>query len=139
MAGVFTQLKTYPEVKQKNPKERIEIIVGGDRAFLPPMDKDGEGRDEMYSCSTNAYSLSFRKWIEVSNILISEETLKHYTAEEMLAHFIWEITWYGPEERMLEKGKEMLESVKKLKKDVKKHPENVRPISELFDNKKKKK
>ena len=141
MEGVLTRdLKSIAKKKQKDPKEQIEICVAGERELLPLATKENEweGRDESYNCGTNKYSLSFRPWKDTANIRVSEESLRCYKIEELLAHYIWEITWYGPEEKMMEHGKELMKRAKEIKKDIKKHPENIRPISELFEDKNKK-
>ena len=116
---VFMQIMTYPKRKHKDPDERIEIIVGGMRDERKPYSQENEenGRDEFYATSTNKYSLSFRKWAEVSNIIIDTETLKRYTAEELLAHFLYELTWYGSEQEMEEKAQDLVSSCEEFKRD----------------------
>lgn len=107
----FEKIKSFKKVPQKDIKERIVIDIGGVRELV--LDRDE--RDEFYAVSTNKFSLSFRPWKDVSNILISKDTLKHYTPEEIIAHFIWEITWYGNEEQMMKRGKELEEILKDIK------------------------
>lgn len=105
---VYNKLLKLREEKQKCPGEELEIACNKD-IF-------GDLDDSFYSVHTNRYSLSFRKWREVSSIPISEDTLNHYKIEEILAHFIWEITFYGDEEQMIKKGKELLGIHKKILK-----------------------
>ena len=54
--------------------------------------------DDYYDISVNRrHSMSFRPWRELLNMPISEDTLMHYTFRDILAHFIYEITFYGSE------------------------------------------
>lgn len=128
----FEKIKSFKKVAQKNPKERIVLSIGGERKIV--LDRDE--RDEFYSMSTNMFSMSFRPWKEVSNILIAKDTLAHYTPEEILAHFIWEITWYGNEEQMTERGNELKEIIAEFKKEsTKEKVTNAKAVIEKEVNK----
>ncbi len=101
---VFEKLKTIRARKHKNPKEFIEM-----NAYF----EDGLG---YYHVATNEYSMSFRKWAELANIPIAEDVLKHMTFEAIVAHFIWEITFYGTEadsKKVIKEGKKRLKEMKK--------------------------
>ena len=109
---VFNQIKNFKKRSQKDKEEVIEVMCGGGY-FI-----DEEGKIERFYCiHTNKYSLSFRKWSEVSNILIEKETLRRYKPEDIIAHFIWEVTWYGDETETAKVAKEIKGSVKKFNKD----------------------
>lgn len=85
-------------------------------------------KDDMYDAGYSIsdvrrkmpWSLSFRSWTELSNIPIEKETLMRYTMEEILAHFIWEITWYGSERDSLEMGKKIMSDADKAIEEIKK-------------------
>lgn len=64
------------------------------------------------------YSLSFVPWDKLMRTEISFDTIKKYMKEELLAHFIWEITWHGTEP-MAKKVKKMLYSRMKAVKKAK--------------------
>jgi hypothetical protein len=68
--------------------------------------KDG---DEM------SWSASFVKWKTIVNMPILMDTLMHYNPEEIVAHVIWEITFYGPEPEMNKHAKEVMSAVKEVK------------------------
>src|SRR4051812_32807604 len=89
---VFNRFKNAPKRKHRDSIERIILRY----AIFITLDKKDE-RDAYYSVSTNKFSLSFRLWNEIANIPIAHETLKSYSFEEILAHLIWEVTWYGNE------------------------------------------
>jgi len=108
---VFTYLCSVKKRKQKDVDEELKINTCGG--------EDNVKIDNIYyHTHTNKYSLSFRRWAEVSNLNISKDTLDHYKREEIIAHFIYEITWYGMEDRMIKVGKELSASVKKAKKEI---------------------
>lgn len=101
------------KTKKKAPKEKMEYIdISTQGSILKP-------EDIYYRTSTNRYSLSFRAWNEVSNIPIEMSTLDHYMPAEILAHFIWEITFYGNEKQMNAKAKELAKAAKNIKKNNK--------------------
>jgi len=80
--------------------EEIEICLIRDEDF------------EIYCVDTGEFSLSFRPWREISNLVVSKGTLDHYKIADILCHYIYEITFYGPEENMEKKKKEFIEAIK---------------------------
>ena len=96
---VFEEIKKYRKRKPKT-EEKLEIVSVYD-------DTIPEDASSYYSCSGSEYSFSFSKWRELANLPISEGTLKHYRPEDIITHFLWEITWYGSEKDSLKKGKEL--------------------------------
>lgn len=113
---VFERIKSFKKKRHADKEEKIEVGVGGMRVPYP----GDSWLDEAYYCNTNKYSLSFRSWKSVSNIPVSIDSIKHFKYAELLAHFIWEITWYGPESEMIEKKKELHQSFKQFLKQKKK-------------------
>lgn len=99
--GLFRQLKLLSKKTHTDSKEFIEITTGFnfDPKLGPKFWEDLKKGDEelYYSIHTNKYALSGRKYAELVNIPLSKETLKHYTFEDIIALFIWEITFYGNE------------------------------------------
>ena len=87
---VFDEIKIYKKGKPDLKNEMIEIGVGRYK-----------GEKDWYSIATNKYSLSFRKWRKLVNIPISNKTLEHHTNQDILAHFIWEITYNGFSQRCI--------------------------------------
>jgi len=41
------------------------------------------------------WAIEFSRWQELANLKISKDTLTHYTPSEIMAHFLWEITYCG--------------------------------------------
>lgn len=111
---LFKNLKKIRKRKHKDPKERIEIDACNDAIWF----KDENMWDEWYSISTNKYSMCFRLWHVLVNIPVSKETIKHYTFTDIVAHFIWEITFYGNEKQSIKTGKEIQKSANEAKKQL---------------------
>lgn len=109
---VLEKLASFKKAKPKHEDEYIEITAAG---FYKGCEEYPEREDQWYNVSTNKFSLSFRKWREVASLPISEDTLEHYLPEDILAHFIWEITFYGPEREMKKQEKEIFKRVKEFK------------------------
>lgn len=106
---VFYFLQKVRKNKQKYEGEEIELEAH--------YDIFGEQGDAYYSIATNQYSMSLRKWSELASIKISEATLSHYVPKDIVAHFIWEITFYGNQNDIVKLKKEMDETVKKIHKE----------------------
>lgn len=108
--------------KQRKPKlagEMIQLHVVGD------WESDDKGgikemplENQWYSMATNQYSLSFRSWESLFNIPIEEEVIKHTKKEEILAHFLWEITFYGFEKQTKKVGKMLSLRAKSVMKQL---------------------
>lgn len=111
---IFKRIQKFPKEVQMLKTERIVITCNDCMSDDEPLsERIGE---QFYRMCTNKYSLCLRPWKEVANILISEDTLKHYKFNDILAHFIWEITYYGDEKSFL---KEIEESKKEMKEILK--------------------
>lgn len=109
---VFELIKTFRKQKPKNKNEFIEVMVGGCLELEPE-------EDRYYSVHTTKYSLSFRKWRELVNIPIQKETIRRYKLREIVCHFLWEITFYGYDEKMIgQTGKEIFGRYKEAVKDL---------------------
>jgi hypothetical protein len=109
---VFRQIKATKKRKHKDSEEKLVIRIGGSRSR--------EDFDEFYSVATNKYSLSFRKWNEIVNIPIDKETIMHYLYPEIIAHLIYEMTWFGNEKQTQKKGKELYKGIKQFSSPKKK-------------------
>lgn len=112
---LFNRIKNARKRKYTDP-DPIEIVVGGDRNIKPTW-VSGTIMGEFYSCGGLKYGLSFQKWNRLFNMPITRETIEHYKSCEILAHFIWEITWYGMEEETQKIWKEMNNDLTKIKKN----------------------
>ena len=66
------------------------------------------------------WSVSFMPWNYLASLPITVDALGHYSPEDIIAHFLWEITWYGNEKQMAKSKKELMRRVKKVKNIIKK-------------------
>lgn len=119
--SMLKRFTTAPWKKPKDLKERLEVygsntnwgdeidcFYGIHTIILDTMESWGKPK---------SWSLSFRPWNELINMKVYDGTFEHYALDDIIAHFIYEITWYGPEKTMRKTGKRLLNSVKKIKKD----------------------
>lgn len=112
---VFNKIKKF-KLKEVEKDEFLEIEVVSDSIIDKTPYKNQYYDVCLRKKSENQlYSISFVKWSEASNYCISEETLKNNKIEEIIAHFIWEITFYGNEEQMKKTQKELLKQTKEAK------------------------
>jgi len=103
---VFNTVKKY---RKSKPEYQNEVIV-----INAINEKETNG---WYSIYTNKYSLSFRSWKKVANIPISKKTLEYCIYEDIIAYFLWEITFNGFTEKEMEKHeKEIFGKIKDIKK-----------------------
>ncbi len=116
--NIISRIKKIPN-KFKTEFIHINLIL----PFLPSekyLTAKEDRTHNHYSVSTNKFSLSFRPWIDVANMPIAYKTLTSYSIEDIVAHILWEITFYGDEEKMKqiaeETNKSMEECIKQLKK-----------------------
>lgn len=128
-------LKRIVSAKKKKPKksnERIEIYAnsaswGGksdiESSYSIHTIELGTDMGDEWGEKTGqpkCWSMSFRPWDDLINLKVYDGTFEHYTLTDIVAHFIYEITWYGNEKQMKKQGKKLLGRVKEAKKDLKK-------------------
>lgn len=109
---VFNIVKKYGKYREQRPDckgEEIEIKANYDKEA-----------GSWYDISTNKYSFSFRSWKKLANIPISEETLNTHIYEDIIAHFLWEITFNGfTEKEMIKERKELFGRIKDFEDEKK--------------------
>lgn len=66
------------------------------------------------------WGMSFLPWDFLSTLPVAENNFKNFTMKDMLAHFTWEMTWYGDEEETKKKGKELEKAMKETASEIKK-------------------
>lgn len=111
--------------KHVKENERLEVY-----SFNTFMEKEKElesgygihiiETDKMEFGKPKSWSMSFVNWDTLINTRFTDSNFEHYSAAELMAHFIWELTWYGDEEKSRKTGKRLLKLVKEVKKDIKK-------------------
>lgn len=101
--NVFEKLKTYdkvvPDVGDRISIKASPLVDDEKRWYNVSLIKE-DGVD---------YAIDFTDWKELVDIPISVPTIEHYTSEDIVAHFLWEITFFGYSvEDMVIKRKEIM-------------------------------
>jgi hypothetical protein len=126
---LFWRIRKWP--KARVPKGEYLIIQGGlpdpnseffkkyGEKYLADMKAGDDGpyygvnlkkvNDEM------TWAVSFTPWKIFVNWPIWPDTLTHYNPEEIVAHVIWEMTFYGGEAEMMHHAKAIKKAVKEIK------------------------
>ena len=113
-AITIRQLKAMSRRKHENKGEKLELTNGyWPDMFSRTMKEVVE--DRYYHMATNKFGLSFRRWAEIASIPISHKTINHYSFEEIVAHFIWEIRFYGSEKQAMKMGKDVFKTATEAK------------------------
>ena len=92
------------------------------------------GIDIVKEGDTQKYGMSFMSWKVAGNLPINTDTLSHYTYADIIAHFLWEITWYGNEAETRKTGKKILARTKSAMKKYKSGKIKGRTLSELKED-----
>lgn len=121
----FYRIKDAPK---KRPKAGQRLEVYGFNTFFIP-DKEFESRYGIHIVEiknidhmTNRpkeWGMSFRDWDQLINTKFADYCFRRYTMVDLMAHFIYELTWYGDERTTVATGKGLLERVEKLDKEFK--------------------
>jgi hypothetical protein len=107
---VLEKLDRFRRKKPTGKKEYLEITAVG-RSILTDV--------PYYKACGSKYSLSFRKWSDIANMPISEGTLRHVTPADILAHLIWEITFFGSEVKASKEAKKLRIIAKRIRRSGK--------------------
>lgn len=60
------------------------------------------------------YGISFIRWKYLASMPIDHETFSYFTMRDIIAHFIWEITFYGDEKETKKIAKDLAKRVKDI-------------------------
>ncbi len=124
------KIKPWP----KGKREYLDISLGG-FFFAPEGLKRIANRKKLEEFDTEQYyspsikrendkdkqnwSTSFVPWTKIMGMILTKETTEHHTLPEIVAHVIWDITFYGNEAQMKKTGKEMFKRAAKAIKEIK--------------------
>lgn len=128
--NLLKQIAAYPRTRTPKKKEYLKVHAGGGRWVIdrPDFHKDQTNEemleDDYISVSIikegdpQHWGLSFNPWKKLSNLIVEEETLNRYPLAMIMAEFMWEITWYGPEEKALKIGRDVIKRARQIKNDL---------------------
>lgn len=89
----------------------IEKVTEDDKTWY---DVHGKVHNKPYR-----YSIEFDPWINWISYFVSQTTLDSLTYEEIVAHCLWEMTYYGFDEKTIQDTKkDLIESVEECKRKI---------------------
>jgi hypothetical protein len=143
---IIKEMSNYKEYPEKDKNWSLIITMVRPYKFYSKTDKKwlsltdigeeyygihGKKKGEKFT-----YAIEFTRWEEAANWKIDLDTLKHYTPAEILAHFLWEMTFCGYTQSPIQKKiKEINRRCDLVKKDPKKYsipydPEKLKNFGE---------
>jgi hypothetical protein len=130
---IMKEISKYKEDSEKDKEWTLLISLSRPYSFYSKRDKKwivyDEPGEEYYRThglkkgeKNMTYAIEFTRWEETSNWKIAKNVLKHYKPAEILAHFLWEMTFCGYKQSKVKKFSDDLYSrIDKVKKDPKKY------------------
>ena len=129
---IMKEMSKYKEDPEKDKEWTLLISLQRPYSFYSKKEKkwttldepgeeyystDGKKKGEKYP-----WAIEFTRWEETANWKIDKNTLKNYKPSEILAHFLWEMTYCGFKQSKVKKFTDDLYSrIDKVKKDPKKY------------------
>lgn len=134
----FAYLDVFEELLYMNPEDsEIEIVVelqkdvfdGEEYVDVSGRHKNPKSEEEEYS-----QGLEFTPWDEWLGMEISQESLLHFTELEIIAHCLFEMTFVGFEEEVIQEGMESIQSSMEEFKNMsdEEKEENTISLEDLF-------
>jgi len=122
---IMEEMSKYKINPEENLDEQLEIILHTAYAYFNKKDKKWitltEFGEEYYSAGMKkrgencGYAIDFTRWEIASNWVISKKTMDSYTPSEILAHFLWEMTFSGYTQAPIQKR---MKGLQKMVKDI---------------------
>lgn len=136
---IMKEMSKYKEDPEKDKEWSILISLSRPFKFYSKKEKKwiiiDEPGEEYYAThglkkgeKKMTYAIEFTPWQETANWKIAESTLKAYKPSEILAHFLWEMTYCGYEQKKVKKfADELHDRIDKVTKDPKKYSKPYDP------------
>jgi hypothetical protein len=135
---LFIHREVFQKMCRMDPPLREEWLIFEVREEQP--DENGERKSYVDVCCTDGsfdedlggeirLALDYRPWAECLGMRVPDVLRAHYTDEEIVAHSLWEMTFYGTEEEEIqEQGRVLIERVER------RLSEDAVPIEQIFAN-----
>jgi hypothetical protein len=108
-------LVTASKFYVKREKKWYDDIKIGEEYYVTHVKKMLKDKDDYYGC----YAIEFTRWEESSKWKISTDVLKKYTLPEIIAHYLWEITYCGfTQKQSQNKLKELHKRIAMIKDNI---------------------
>lgn len=97
-------------------------------------DTDQESFEEIEKKYVQTYAFEFNDWKEILGYSVSDVSIKEYGINVVASTIFDEMTFFGLEyEKVNERTEEEMNILDERIKEIEEHPENLKPISEVFE------
>ena len=97
-------------------------------------DTDQESFEEIEKKYVQTYAFEFNDWKEILGYSVSDVSIKEYGLNVVVSAIFDEMTFFGLEyEKVNERTEEEMNILDERIKEIEEHPENLKPISEVFE------
>lgn len=97
-------------------------------------DTDQESFEEIEKKYVQTYAFEFNDWKEILGYSVSDVSIKEYGINVVASAIFDEMTFFGLEyEKVNERTEEEMNILDERIKEIEEHPENLKPISEVFE------
>lgn len=122
---IFEEFKTMEPGELKNRQNEGRLTVSVVTDILDP-----EENIQSYNVTLEPYySIGMMPWRKILGLEVSEEAQKSFTREEIVAHVLWDFTFYGfYEEDVQGVAKDLNSKIKEIKKAKK-----IEDVTKPFD------
>lgn len=97
-------------------------------------DTDQESFEEIEKKYVQTYAFEFNDWKEILGYSVSDVSIKEYGINVVVSAIFDEMTFFGLEyEKVNERTEEEMNILDERIKEIEEHPENLKPISEVFE------
>lgn len=115
----------YPDTGTKINKKAFNVLINAKYKKVDKSEfveiaiiREEDGFDDWITTSTNKYSLSFRPWEKIANFYLKKEVLESLYDSDIIAHVLYEMTWYGDEKKTQKIGNDLHKTVTKARKAI---------------------
>lgn len=133
---IMAEMATYHIKPIKDLDEQLEVTMTGAYKFYSKSKREWvtmtDFGEEYYHVGMKkkgeefSYAIEFTRWETASNWVIAKNTILVYKPEEILAHFLWEMTFCGYTQAPIQKEIKRLD---KIVKDIKSGKAKTVPYS----------
>ncbi len=115
-------VRALDEIRNTQPKATdVSIVVSVVKAKDDPFYEKGD-KDWVDICGVKGeedrYAIGMTSWREWLSMPISEVSLKSFSELDILAHCLWEMTWYGYSNRRIQRRMgDLRRTVEKIRED----------------------
>lgn len=117
---VESHKRLYPEYNFKAQQQAYKTIFNSKKQKSDPDEmiqieyiREDNG-ENWWVTNTNKLSFSFRPWKQIGNLQIDPKILATMTDQDIIAHCLWEMTFYGSEAKAKKIKKSLFKKAHKV-------------------------